>query len=41
MNDYDTLISIAEEFSEWLEDIFEKYNIDKDDAQEVIKRFLN
>ena len=40
MDDYDTLISIAEEFNEWLEDISKKYNIDKDDVQEVIKSLL-
>ena len=33
-------ISIAEEFSEWLEDIAEKYEWDKDDVQYLIKQFL-
>lgn len=34
------LLCVAEEFSEWLEDIAEKYQIDKDDVQEIIKHFL-
>ena len=34
------VISINEEFSEWLEDIAEKYNLDKDDVQALIKQFL-
>ena len=34
------LICIAEEFSEWLEDIAEKYQADKDEMQAVIKQFL-
>lgn len=33
-------ISIAEEFSEWLENIAEKYGWDKDDVQSLIKQFL-
>lgn len=34
------LIRIAEEFSEWLEDIAEKYQTDKDEMQAIIKQFL-
>jgi len=34
------VISIAEEFSEWLEDMAEKYGWDKNDVQALIKQFL-
>lgn len=34
------VISIAEEFSEWLDYIAEKYEWDKDDVQSLIKQFL-
>lgn len=34
------VICIAEEFSEWLEDMAEKYRWDKDDIQVLIKQFL-
>ena len=34
------VICIAEEFSEWLEDMAEKYGLDKDDIQSLIKQFL-
>lgn len=34
------VISISEEFSEWLEDMAEKYNLDKDDVRALIKQFL-
>ena len=37
----DTLISIAEDFCEWLEDESEKYNMDKDEVQAIIKEFLH
>lgn len=33
-------ISIAEEFSEWLEDMAKKYKWNKDDVQALIKKFL-
>jgi hypothetical protein len=33
-------LNIAEEFSEWLEDIAEKYGWDKDDVQDLIRQFL-
>lgn len=33
-------INIAEEFSEWLEDMAEKYKQDKDDVQALIRQFL-
>lgn len=36
----DDAICIAEDFSEWLEDMAEKYNLDKDDVQDLIKQFL-
>lgn len=34
------IIIIAEKFGEWLADIAEKHNVDKDDVQELIKQFL-
>ena len=34
------LICIAEEFSEWLEYISERYQADKNDVQAIIKQFL-
>lgn len=34
------VICIAEEFSEWLEDMAEKYGWNKDDVQALIKQFL-
>jgi len=34
------VINIAEEFSEWLEDMAEKYGCDKNDIQSLIKQFL-
>ena len=33
-------ICIAEEFSEWLENMAEKYRWDKNDIQSLIKQFL-
>ena len=33
-------ICIAEEFSEWLENMVEKYGWDKNDVQDLIKQFL-
>lgn len=33
-------ICIAEEFSEWLEDMAKKYGWNKDDVQALIKQFL-
>jgi len=33
-------ISIAEEFSKWLEDMAKKYGWDKSDVQALIKQFL-
>ena len=34
------LVSIAEEFNKWLEDMSKKYGWDKDDVQALIKQFL-
>ena len=34
------LVSIAEEFNKWLEDMAEKYGWDKDDIQALVKQFL-
>lgn len=34
------LLCIAEEFNKWLEDMAEKYKLDKDDIQSLIKQFL-
>ncbi len=34
------VINIAEELSEWLEDIAEKYGCDKDEVQVLIKQLL-
>ena len=34
------LIHIAEDFNKWLEDMAEKYNLDKNDVQDLIKQFL-
>ncbi len=34
------IFCIAAEFSEWLEDMAEKYRWDKDDIQSLIKQFL-
>lgn len=33
-------ICIAEDFNEWLENMAERYNLDKDDVQALIKQFL-
>lgn len=33
-------ICIAEEFSEWLEDMVEKYGWNKDNIQALIKQFI-
>ena len=34
------LLSIAKEFDKWLEKSAEKYDMSKDDIQELIKQFL-
>ncbi len=34
------LVSIAEEFNKWLEDMAKKYGWDKDDVQALVKQFL-
>lgn len=34
------LISIAEDFDKWLEEMAKKYNMPKDDVQALIKQFL-
>jgi len=34
------LIHIAEDFNKWLEETAEKYGLDKDDVQSMIKQFL-
>ena len=34
------LVSIAEEFNKWLEDMATKYRWDKDDVQALVKQFL-
>lgn len=34
------LISLVEDFNEWLENMAEKYNWDKNDIQALIKQFL-
>ena len=36
----DNVICIAEDFNEWLKDMAEKYNLDKDNIQDLIKQFL-
>lgn len=36
----DDAIYIAEDFNEWLEDMAKKYNLDKNDVQDLIKQFL-
>lgn len=36
----ENLICIAEEFNEWLENVAEKYQADKNDVQAIIKQFL-
>jgi hypothetical protein len=33
-------ICIAEEFSEWIEDMVEKYSCDNDDLYALVKQFL-
>lgn len=38
--DYQIIILIAEKFKQWLEEIAELYDMDKDDVQELIKQFL-
>lgn len=35
------LITIAEKFNDWLEELSRTYNLSKDDIQELIKQFLN
>ena len=34
------IILIADEFKHWLEEMSERYDMDKDDVQELIKQFL-
>lgn len=34
------LISLVEDFNEWLENMAKKYNWDKDEIQYLIKQFL-
>lgn len=34
------VIQIGEEFSKWLEEMSERYDMDKDDIQELIKQLL-
>ena len=34
------MLSMAEEFNKWLEDMSERYSLDKDDIQAYIKLFL-
>ena len=34
------LISIAEDFDKWLEEMAKKYNMPKDEIQALIKQFL-
>ena len=34
------LICIAKDFNEWLKDMAEKYSLDKDNIQDLIKQFL-
>lgn len=34
------LLSIAEDFNKWLEDMESKYNMSKDEIQALIKQFL-
>lgn len=34
------LISLVEDFNEWLENMAEKYNWNKDEIQYLIKQFL-
>lgn len=36
----ENVICIAEDFDKWLEDIAEKYNLNKNDIQTLIKQFL-
>ena len=34
------LLSIAEDFNKWLKEMADKYDIDKDDIQEIINHFI-
>ena len=36
----DDLLNIAIDFNEWLKEMEEKYQIDKDNVQDIIKQFL-
>ena len=35
-----TEMKVAEEFNKWLNEMSEKFGIDKDDIQEMVKSFL-
>ena len=37
---HELLIEIAENFDEWLDEVSLKFDIDKQDLQEIIKQFL-
>ncbi len=41
MNDLEKLIAIAEEFNLWLINTSQKYSLDTNKLQEIIKQFLN
>ncbi len=34
------LINLAEDFSDWINEMSEKYGVNKDDIQALIKQFL-
>jgi hypothetical protein len=34
------ILCIAEEFNKWLDDMYERYSLDKDDIRAYIKLFL-
>ena len=34
------LLSIAEDFNEWLKEMADKYGMDEDDIQEIIGQFI-
>jgi hypothetical protein len=36
----ENLFDLLEDFNKWLEDMSEKYGMDKDDIQALIKQFL-